>query len=62
MYLVDDQYISDGGALCVCSPLELLVLEPLKYPVLLGHFPEVSGTVGISEEQFLEKNFLEEIA
>ena len=43
--------------MCVCSPLALLVLEPLKYPISLGHFFEVSGEVGISEEQFLEKTF-----
>ena len=57
LYLINDRYISNGGALCVCSPLALLILEPLKYPTLLGHFLEVTGESGISEEQFLEKTF-----
>ena len=41
----------------VRSPLALLVLEPLNYSVSLGHFLEVSGEDGVSEEQFLEKTF-----
>jgi hypothetical protein len=57
LYLVDDQYISNGGALCVYSLLSLLILEPLKYPILLSHFLEVTGKRGTSKEQFLGKTF-----
>ena len=57
LYLVDDRFISNGGTLCIGSPLALLILEHLNYPISLGHFLEVSSKDGVSEEQFLEKLF-----
>ena len=57
LYLIDDRYIGNGGALCIHSPLALLILEPLKYPVSLKNFHEVTGKSGVSKEQFLEKTF-----
>ena len=57
LYLINDRYIGDGGSLCVRSSLALLIFEPLKYPASLGHFLEVTGKSGVSQEQFLEKTF-----